>query len=853
MPYTLNGIGTTYYGKKHLERHHGVCDHCGHRGELQSYETRLWFVFVFIPIIPLGKKQILDYCPKCRRHRAVAVEDWRRIGEDTLTKGMAELAEKPNDPEVAMRMHEMLVFFNKNEEAAKLAKLMASNFADNADVQMHLGAWYEKEQQADQADRCFERALEIDPNNHYARRAAAIGCIQKGELDRAQELLSCMDEPGPHCEPSALFLLASAYQQKGRHSEALAIFQKIKTRFPELAQKDKTFRRAVTESEKHLGKRESMLPKAPLNWRLVAGGVVILLVIVGVIVADYYLKTHQTLYIVNQFSGQAALSIAGEGEFSVPGQSVEEITVPEGDFTVFIEMEHGVSESVDVTIKNSMAQRVAGDTAFILNVGGSAVLIWEQMKYSENPDPDDPDAYYYRLHHDSRFLTLRKIDYFFNEEFPDEVSIDEGSSAKKTRLSVLELEPSQLVYFLSGEEVDPETLLNYAEAHLLDNLADEELLQFYYRYIFLYDALDRGMEFFQQKLSQRPVLIEWHRLYQTLYMTVKEQHDLFSKYDAILAEDPENSALLYLRGRIEPGLEESLTYFEQAIQADSANPYPWFAKAYGLASSGDFAGAREACGTANTLKPDDTKVQELLFFLRFALGEYDALEKETEDALKQSPLNFSLVNSLLQIRSAQGNIEGAKSAHDQFLRDLQAEVPEDPYNLERWAGMRLAYLSQDFAEYTRIAETIEEQDDRENALFYIYLLQGDMEAVESLIDDPKQNHLGFTDLLVSLGWKLSGDSEKTETWFRYAVESFRNSTGEEQQIAQLLEYQGEHILDQVDDLTVFPLQKAILYAALAAQFPAERHELLARAEQFNVLMETPYFFLKNAIETLRKQ
>ena len=59
MPYTVNGIGTTYYGKKNLKSYQGRCEFCKRDGATQEYETIHWFVVVYVPIIPLGRKQIL--------------------------------------------------------------------------------------------------------------------------------------------------------------------------------------------------------------------------------------------------------------------------------------------------------------------------------------------------------------------------------------------------------------------------------------------------------------------------------------------------------------------------------------------------------------------------------------------------------------------------------------------------------------------------------------------------------------------------------------------------------------------------------------------------------------------------
>ncbi len=228
MPGTINGIGTHYYGKKNIERLRAACEHCGRFGELLSYDARLWVVVLFIPIIPLGKKRIVDYCPHCTRHYPMALREWDHMKQESIAEGMSAMRANPDDPEAAMELHASLARFEKLNEALDLARIMETRFNDNAKVQLHLGSWYESQGKDEAADVRFLRALEIDPENPVARRAVAISCIENGELARARELLSCMEKPGPHQDPSPLFLLAAGYQNQGQHENALAVFQGLR-------------------------------------------------------------------------------------------------------------------------------------------------------------------------------------------------------------------------------------------------------------------------------------------------------------------------------------------------------------------------------------------------------------------------------------------------------------------------------------------------------------------------------------------------------------------------------------------------------------------------------------------------
>lgn len=71
MPSTVKGFGTHYHGKQNIARSPGVCQRCGFEGDLASYDTRLFFVLVFIRLIPLRRKRILNQCPRCSYHHVV--------------------------------------------------------------------------------------------------------------------------------------------------------------------------------------------------------------------------------------------------------------------------------------------------------------------------------------------------------------------------------------------------------------------------------------------------------------------------------------------------------------------------------------------------------------------------------------------------------------------------------------------------------------------------------------------------------------------------------------------------------------------------------------------------------------
>src|SRR5215218_1530734 len=133
MPSTINGIGTRYYGQKNVQLRPAACPHCGRGVELKSYDTRLWFVVVFIPIVPLARKRIVDQCPSCTRHYAVDAEKWETSKQLDVSGALDKYRASPT-PEAAMETHQALLSYHEFEQATVFAQNMRQTFSANAAV-----------------------------------------------------------------------------------------------------------------------------------------------------------------------------------------------------------------------------------------------------------------------------------------------------------------------------------------------------------------------------------------------------------------------------------------------------------------------------------------------------------------------------------------------------------------------------------------------------------------------------------------------------------------------------------------------------------------------------------------------
>ncbi len=748
------------------------------------------------------------------------------------------------DPEAAMQLHNDLVNSGQHEQAEELAREMEIKFTDNAAVQYYLGAFYEEEGKDAEADTCFERALKADPGNVDARRAVAIGCIQKNDLKRARDLLSFMQYPGPDQDAAALLYLASAFQKNGNYTEAHSYYQIIARDFPGIAKNDVRFRQNVKKTEKNLGRPETILPRKEYNLKKVKTfAAMVVLSVIALLLINWYLSTQQTLHVVNELKAPATVSIPDHEPIVVSPSERKTTKVSEGRYEANVRVGDGPSQTVQMEISNGWFDRFFQNNVFILNVGRGAVILWEENLYRDNSNPKD--RYSYRFYVGDPFIAINKVDYVF-KEFPETISLSKGESTTKTRVSVLKFEPLAMSQVLPMKDTPPQKIISFLEPHLDFYRDDAALLGIYVQLNNICGSLDRCLKFLGKGLSHRPVLVEWHRMYQETRILSGEEEKLFPQYDSMLEKEPGNSSLLYLRGRIDPDLKQSFDYYNRAISADSKDPYPYFAKAYHLACRGDFVPAQKLCETAYKLKTDSVQMMDMHFQLRFALGQYEALEKEVQAALAREPLDLWYFRKLLEIRIAKKDKAGAQKALKEYEEAVKKETPQDIFQRVLQNRMILAYLQKDFDTYARDAAALKDENARSKSLKIAYLNRGEMEKAEAL-PGIKESADGYTCLLYWLGWLEKGGAEKASEWLNRAKEKFLASSGEDKVVGQLLEKPGRRIANRLYDLEILPNYKRILYAVFARLYPNERRTLLAMARKMNYSLEFPHHFLSKII------
>ncbi len=261
MPSTVNGIGTHYYGKKNVTVRTAACKSCRRVVNLTSYDTRLWFVVVFIPIVPLGRKRIIDQCPSCTRHYVLKADVYEQTKQLQTSASLERFRREPS-ADAAVQAHGQLLAFHEHEQAAEFRQTALAQFPS------HAGLRAEWRRSSAICLRLPSRPSSFRNRTNSTRRCRKPGSVwpsrrwRAGNLEEAEKLLDYLMEPGAGQRYSLAPLdsLAGYFQQAGRHAEAMKIAEVLVREIPSLKDHH-AFRKFVKQSEKALERPGSMLPK----------------------------------------------------------------------------------------------------------------------------------------------------------------------------------------------------------------------------------------------------------------------------------------------------------------------------------------------------------------------------------------------------------------------------------------------------------------------------------------------------------------------------------------------------------------------------------------------------------------
>lgn len=849
MPSTINGVGTHYYGKQNREKRAGVCQHCNRQVELENYETRLWFCVVFVPVIPLGKKQILDYCSACTMHTAVPFADWEALRSEAIGESADELRDNRDDPDAGLKMLGTLAAFHKTDEATKLARMLRDQHTDHAQVQFSVGGWLEQCGHGEEATACFERAWKIEPDAPEYRRAWGMTLAERGQLNEARELLSMFEAP-ESLDAGTVYFMALQCQKHDDHKQAIELFQLILGLAPALG-KDNDFRKAVRASEKAVGGETSILPRRSIFaskafcWTTVCS-----LLVAGVVLWSQSLASNRTVHIVNGSETPISVKIDDGVPQQIAALSKVVVKLPEDVHSWQLTDPPELADEGQFELSTGFLSRLFDSPAFVLDPGRATVTVFEHATYAERAEDATISS---RVHVGQPFLIFDDVDHVF-EQFPEQIK-GERSDMQRTRVDSLLLEPSMVIGNVQND-ITPQQQLELCERHLIANPVNADLLELYVFFAYKQSAHQRVYEFLKLGLDRRPIEISWHRMYQNAAVMLGKDEELFVEYDRLLESAGDNSALLYLRGRIDPNSTVAGDYYDRAIAADPENFYPLMASAHRAVSLAQFDEALERADRALLLKADNS-ADRIRFTARVALGEGKAIEEESRAALADDPFNATAHFRLLTSLAVQDQSARLKQAHDAYTLTIRTRYSRDPYGSIPQSERFVAMCDRDYERALQITRTMPRSTLRSQAEAECLVELERFNELQNVgLTDPSL--LAYYELYESVHDMLTGPGS---TWrdlesAQRTLQSLRLGDAESKAAAKILEAAPENLETLYEDVIAITLQPrnriAVCLAAASQASGENRARLLDLAERLNFLPAFPRGIAERYIATMRR-
>ncbi len=850
MPYVVNGIGTWYWGKSNVFARRDQCQHCGRLTDLRSYDTTKYFVVLFLPIIPLGRKRIIDECPHCKRHRVASAKQWRRQKAEAMAAAQSALRAEPNSDAAVRSAIGACVAFQSPEELDNIAALLGPSARNSAENQSLLGSAYGFFDRYADAERAYRAALAIQPATDISE-ALAVAVLHQKRPDEAWQLLQHVLKKQDGKAAGLLLLVAEGYQEWGMHQEALTVLDAAVAAFPDMAG-HKDYKRVRRSSEKHraTGRKITSAHLASAatpaarprsgKWPKLAFPAFLLIVVAGYVMYANAQGRSREAYLVNGLDHPYKVTVAG-ATYTIPPGRPRAIHLSEGKIDVRVAEGGPPIPPQTCEITTPLLTRPIRRETFVINPDLTAVLVWEEAAYAAEASAADAKDVGHAVRVGLLLYSFTGLDYAF-QEFPDSVRMSEhAGTVTKSRVYQFQESDFRTLLGIIASEAGEDAATDYIE-HLAQYEPNNDL------YLSVLMSIKKPAELLpilRPRLGARPVNVPVHRMYQECCRKAEPDHDLVAEYTEYVDAEPDNADLIYLRGRLETDPIKAGEYFRRASECNTPSAYAYYARGFDRLADAQYAEALELARKALALVPESTLFKATERQALAGCGRFDELlelhQRDPVPFLSAQPTEYELY---LLLRSGRDS-EASELIRGVVSEAKQAGNPEQANYIRNYLEAITAYVRGDADTYTARAE---QSGDRE-LLFGALVMAGRMDEAAIAAADLEHGQAYLYLLLYALaadGTAHGGgaiNAERAERLLQLGTDALRAGSDDEQLLADWLTGSAAPHVDRALRFVQYPEQKRVAMVALAARFPEDRDKYLAMARRLNVDRRFPYLVI----------
>jgi tetratricopeptide (TPR) repeat protein len=840
----------------------GTCRSCGRVTTLTSYDTGLYVVVLFIPVIPLGRKRIIEECGACRRHAVLPLADWERA-KRRADDAIAAYRNAPTNSDLAEEALRACASYRNLPALLNLAPDVERNLPRDAKTLGILSVVYDGFGRTGDAERVLRLAVTNEPAEHATEKDASIAdevremlascLIRQGKTGEAEEHVRHVIDDAIPDRIDVLYQLAQGYQLQGNHEKALEYFGHCETINPHILQ-DETFVRlrnasaekrgtaAVVSPAKIVKKAKSAESRRKLMKR---APVILALAVLAYLALAYVQGTREMVYFVNGLSRPYSVRIAG-GNYTLPPFGNLPIRVKDGDVkyeTVGLE---GASSVAHVArVHTSLLTRPFASNAVLINPDRAALVEQSRHYYGQglNPQTSKPSQKYFvgeEVYHFSG------IDYVM-EAAPHSIKADSKSSQiSKQRVGLVNGNsfglPPAYVLMAVEKELGKPAVAKAAQQHLLLEPEQREFLAV------LQGAMtpQQIIDFLKPHLSERPVRLQWHRAYQEQMTSLNRDEEVEREYHELLAKQPDDSEMMYLASRVERDLTRADELCEKALTMPQPCAYAAYSLAWRHMGQGEFDKALDRARLA--VKLSQGGADDFNFMVKRALlaaGHFDeAAQEYAKD--RGGPVPLAIASAADEAYAHQrahhtDRAEDALSALKSRMKQLHlgdeviAEIDGIKANLAYADGNTAAYVG---------ALTTPTASPEQRLM--AHLTDGDVASADpdfSLIENPTwQSHL-----LTYIVANTAGKADLAGKHLNAATAILTKGKTEHRMFAEALNLKTNVPTEELLRQRLDGEEKLILLTALGLRKPDAREAAFALAQKLNVDRRFPHLLIKSVV------
>ena len=850
MPQVYNGIGTWYWGKTNIRTGRGTCQFCKRTGDLRSYDTTKFFVVVFVPLISLGQKRVMNECPSCKRHLVLPLKKFNDIRQKEVGTAVEEYRKAPADPAKAATVIAQAISCEDEDQFLEVAEQIERSLARDPGIQTRLGAAYAFFGHAEQAEAAYARSYQLTPDPEVGDLLAVI-YLRQGRPDDAAPFLEHVIDGQQRDRIGYVYLLAEGYQAAGRHEDALPLLERAAVAFPGI-DKDAEFNKYRTLSLKNRSSGKSIRSEnlKPLSARVIErrplavmiprlmGPALALIAFCIYLFVAWSRGQSREVWFVNGLDRPYDVDVNGH-RVHLDALAAVSTNLPEGDLNIkSLDPSLPLPEQT-CRVVTPFSSRPFLNRTFVVNPDRSAIVYDEEATYTAGaPAADEVNPHHMFV--GDVLYTFSDIDYPF-QEFPQSLQLKDKTSA---------LHKKKVAQWTRGSDIDRMGVVEheigqnalgvYARNLALCKPNDPQL-------VLVASAMlppDEALNFLRPRLATRPVQVDWHRAYQGLMERTHPDLDLAADYRAQLQKDPQNSSLMYLLGRVVEDRAEELKLFEKSTQGPSPCAYGYFALSYDAMTRADYAHALELVRSALKLQPDNPQFQVGESDALLALGDYDALLVKRRAEGAKDPADERAAIGEAQLLALQGHADQARDVISGYVsRNSNSDNSQEMKLFQSRGDAVIRYGVGDIPGFIAAAQELPEDP---VSKFEIALARGKPDDAAAALAEAKSAS-AEDELLVYILASAAHQTDLANERLKAAIDLYNKGGKEVRQGASWLSATTPPDPEAVCAINLLPAQKRVLLTAMGLRDPAHRDRYFKAASTFNFDRASPYLTLKSLL------